>query len=46
MERYRAIGSELLRSDEDGAVIVEMDGNDFRVERWRRTHARYWQQAR
>jgi len=42
--RYHAIGSELLRSDEDGAVIVEMDGHDFRVERWRKEHARYWQQ--
>lgn len=46
VDRYRAIGSELLRSDEDGAVIVEMDRNDFKVERWRKTHARYWQQAR
>ncbi|HEY5995317.1 MAG TPA: DNA internalization-related competence protein ComEC/Rec2 [Gallionellaceae bacterium] len=43
--RYRAIGAELLRSDEDGAVIVEMDGNTFRIERWRKTHARYWQQG-
>ena len=43
VERYRSIGSELLRSDEDGAVIVEMDGQDFRIERWRKTHARYWQ---
>lgn len=43
VERYRAIGSELLRSDEDGAVIVDMDANDFRIERWRKAHARYWQ---
>ena len=44
--RYRDIGSELLRSDEDGAVIVEMDGNDLRVDRWRKAHARYWLQGR
>ncbi len=45
VERYRAIGSELLRSDEDGAIIVNMDAKDFSVERYRKSHARYWQQA-
>jgi competence protein ComEC len=43
--RYRDIGSELLRSDDDGAVIVEMDGKDFKIDRWRKAHARYWQQS-
>ncbi len=43
VERYRAIGSELLRSDKDGALIVEMSGDDFHVEPWRKAHARYWQ---
>ena len=42
VERYRATGSELLRSDEDGAIVVNMDGQNFRVERYRKTHARYW----
>lgn len=42
VERYRAIGSELLRSDEDGAIVVNMDEEIFRVERYRKTHARYW----
>jgi competence protein ComEC len=42
-ERYRAAGSELLRSDEDGAISIEMDAQDFRVESYRKTHARYWQ---
>ncbi len=42
VDRYRASGSELLRSDEDGAVIVDMDANDFRIERWRKAYARYW----
>ena len=42
VERYRASGSELLRSDEDGAIIVNMDAQNFQVERYRKTHARYW----
>ncbi len=44
VERYRAINSELLRSDQDGAVIVSMDDQNFSVERYRKTHARYWHQ--
>ncbi len=40
--RYLATGSELLRSDEDGAIIVDMNGVDFTVERYRKSHARYW----
>ncbi|MBI4938708.1 MAG: DNA internalization-related competence protein ComEC/Rec2 [Nitrosomonadales bacterium] len=43
VERYRAIGSELLRSDEDGAIIVNMDAREFSVERYRKSHERYWQ---
>jgi competence protein ComEC len=42
VERYRMAGSELLRSDEDGAIMVEMNAHGFQVERYRRTHARYW----
>jgi competence protein ComEC len=45
VERYREIGSELLRSDKDGAIVVEMDMQNISVERYRKTHARYWQQA-
>ena len=45
VERYRAAGSELLRSDEDGAIIVNMDAHNFSVERYRKSNARYWQQA-
>ncbi len=44
VERYHALGSELLRSDRDGAIVVEMDAHNFRVERYRKTHARYWYQ--
>ena len=42
VERYRAASSELLRSDEDGAILVEMDAQNFTIERYRKTHARYW----
>ena len=45
VERYRAIGSELLRSDKDGAIMVEMDTQHISMERYRKSHARYWQQA-
>jgi competence protein ComEC len=41
--RYREAGSELLRSDKDGAIIVSMDAGDVTVERYRLSHARYWQ---
>ncbi len=44
LERYRAIGSELLRSDEDGAIVVKMDDQNFSIERYRKSHARYWRQ--
>ena len=43
VERYRTAGSEVLRSDEYGAVSIVMDAQNFRVERYRTTHARYWQ---
>ena len=45
VERYRTAGSELLRSDEDGAIIVSMDARSFSVERYRKSHKRYWQHA-
>lgn len=43
VERYRKAGSEMLRSDEDGAISIAMDAEDFRIDRYRTTHARYWQ---
>ena len=42
VERYRAAGSELLRSDVDGAILVDMDAENFSVEKYRKSHARYW----
>ena len=45
VERYRLAGSELLYSDEDGAIVVDMDADNFSVELYRKTHARYWTHA-
>jgi competence protein ComEC len=42
VQRYADSGAELLRSDEDGAILVDMDAQGLRVERWRKTHRRYW----
>ena len=44
--RYREAGSELLRSDEDGAILVEMNEKKITVERYRASHARYWHQPK
>lgn len=43
LERYRAAGCEVLRSDEDGAVGIAMDAQNFNLESYRKSHARYWQ---
>ncbi|BBI99862.1 DNA internalization-related competence protein ComEC/Rec2 [Ferrigenium kumadai] len=43
LQRYTDTGAQLLRSDEDGAILVEMDTRGIKVERYRKTHARYWQ---
>lgn len=45
VQRYRAAGSLLLRSDRDGAVLVDMDKLDFRLESYRARHRRYWYPA-
>ncbi|SEO20965.1 competence protein ComEC [Nitrosospira multiformis] len=41
-ERYRSVGSRLLRSDTDGAILLRFGGNDLAVERWRVRRMRYW----
>ena len=45
MQRYRAQGSRLLRSDTDGAVLLRFADNNVTVETWRARHQRYWQDA-
>ena len=42
VQRYADSGAERLRSDEDGAILVEMDAQGLHVERYRKTHRRYW----
>jgi competence protein ComEC len=42
IQRYVRSGAELLRSDEDGAILVEMNAQGLQVERYRKTHRRYW----
>lgn len=42
VQRYADSGAELLRSDEDGAILVTMDAHGLSVERYRKTHQRYW----
>jgi competence protein ComEC len=44
VERYRSSGSSLLRTDQDGALLIEMDQDGVNIEKYRSTHARYWQQ--
>lgn len=45
LQRYRSLGSELMRSDEDGAIMVEMNADKLQVQSYRKTHPHYWQQA-
>ena len=42
VQRYANSGAQLLRSDEDGAILVELNTQGLRVERYRKTHGRYW----
>ncbi len=42
LQRYADSGAELLRSDEDGAILVEMNAQGLQLERYRKTHHRYW----
>jgi len=34
LERYRAVGSEIFRTDRDGAVFIETDGRTVAVSRF------------
>ena len=45
LQRYSGNGAQSLRSDEDGAILVEMDAQGLHVERHRNTHRRYWTHA-
>lgn len=41
-QRYADSGARLLRSDQDGAILVEMNAQALSVESYRQTHRRYW----
>jgi competence protein ComEC len=40
--RYAALGIRYLRSDEDGAVTIRFDRQQWQADSYRETHARYW----
>jgi competence protein ComEC len=42
VQRYADSGAALLRSDQDGAILVDMNADQLRIERYRYTHRRYW----
>jgi len=42
LQRYADSGAQLLRSDEDGAILVEMNAHGLQVERYRKSQRRYW----
>jgi competence protein ComEC len=42
LQRYLDSGASVLRSDKDGAILVEMDARNLSIERYRLTHQRYW----
>ncbi len=42
VQRYSNNGAEILRSDTDGAILVDMNEQGLHLERYRTTHRRYW----
>jgi competence protein ComEC len=45
LDRYRARGAALMRTDLDGAVHVRLEPHGLRVEGERRRAPRYWRQV-
>jgi competence protein ComEC len=46
VERYRDVGAKALRSDDDGAVIVDLDAEGVRIAVQREAARRYWHDMR
>lgn len=42
LDRYRALGSRIYRTDLDGALLVELGGDAIKVQRYRTIYRRYW----
>src|SRR6185295_18884591 len=45
LDRYRALGSRIYRTDHDGALLVEIGGEAVKVQRYRALYRRYWHAA-
>ena len=46
LERYRAIGSRIYRTDYDGALLLEVAGDGgIGIQRYRAVYRRYWHAA-
>lgn len=44
LSRYAAIGSQILRSDYDGAIVIDfLSGQSPAVKRWRQIEPHYWE---
>ncbi len=43
LARYRNLGTRLLRSDVDGAILLRFAENEWLVGSWRKLRQRYWQ---
>jgi competence protein ComEC len=42
VQRYLDSGATLLRSDQDGAILIDMSRDGLKLERYRQTHRHYW----
>lgn len=42
VDRYASLGTQLLRTDRDGALIVEFSEQGMTARRWRQEERRYW----
>jgi len=42
LDRYRALGTRIYRTDLDGALLIEIGGEAAKVQRYRALHRRYW----
>ena len=41
-QRYGEIGAERLRSDTDGAILIELNADELKMASYRNAHRRYW----
>ncbi|MBA4382468.1 MAG: competence protein ComEC, partial [Sideroxydans sp.] len=41
-QRYGEMGAKRLRSDADGAILIDLNAEELKAESYRKTHRRYW----